>query len=107
MFPESSLLRRLGSPAPRHQGSGLKCLDRNTLINDLKASREKLDGADAFCYPFYEYNNYSESILKEVGFKSAYIGGMKKVVQGINKYRIPRITIMGDNTLDEYKKYVN
>ncbi|MBE6157959.1 MAG: hypothetical protein E7160_04115 [Firmicutes bacterium] len=96
-----------GGKCPGGQGSGLKCLDRNTLLTDLKASRDKLGGADAFCYPFYEFNDYSESILKEVGFKTAYIGGMQKVKQGINKYRIPRITIMGDNTLDEYVKYVN
>ena len=96
-----------GGKCPGDQGSGLKCLDRNILLKDLKTSRDKLNGAEAFCYPFYEFNNYSESILKEAGFKTAYIGGMQKVRQGINKYRIPRITIMGDNTLDEYVKYVN
>lgn len=96
-----------GGKCPGDQGSGLKCLDKNILIKDLKTSRDKLDGAEAFCYPFYEFNGYSESILKEVGFKTAYIGGMQKVKQGINKYRIPRITIMGDNTLEEYVKYVN
>ncbi|MBQ2639538.1 MAG: polysaccharide deacetylase family protein [Bacilli bacterium] len=96
-----------GGKCPGDQGSPLKCLDKNELLKDLKTSRDKLDGTEAFCYPFYEFNDYSESVLKEAGFKSAYIGGMQKAKQGINKYRIPRITIMFDNTLEDYKKYIN
>ena len=96
-----------GGKCPGDQGSPLKCLEKEILINDLKTSRDKLDQTEAFCYPFYEYNNYSENILKEVGFKTAYIGGMRKATPGINKYQIPRITIMNDTTLNEYVKYVN
>lgn len=92
---------------PGGQGGPIKCLDKETLLNDLKTSREKLDGTEAFCFPFYEFNEYAISILKEAGFKSAYIGGMKKVTPGIDKYKIPRITIQKNTTLEQYINYVN
>ena len=95
-----------GGKCPGDQGSPLKCVDKNILLKDLKTSREKLDNTEAFCYPFFEFNDYSESVLKEAGFKSAYIGTMKKAKQGINKYRIPRITIFNDTSLDDYIKYI-
>ncbi|MBR2248648.1 MAG: polysaccharide deacetylase family protein [Bacilli bacterium] len=95
-----------GGKCPGDQGSPLKCVDKNILLKDLKTSREKLDNTEAFCYPFFEFNDYSESVLKEAGFKSAYIGTMKKAKQGINKYRIPRITIFNDTSLDDYIKHI-
>lgn len=91
---------------PGGQGGPIKCLDKETLLNDLKTSREKLDGTEAFCFPFYEYNDYAIEILKEAGFKTAYIGGMKKVTPGINKYKIPRITLNRNTTIEEYADYI-
>ncbi len=91
---------------PGGQGGPIKCLEKETLLADLKTSREKLDGTEAFCFPFYEFNNYAIEILKEVGFKTAYIGGMKKVTPGINKYTIPRISLNRNTTLNEYANYI-
>lgn len=91
---------------PGGQGGPIKCLDKETLLSDLKTSREKLDGTEAFCFPFYEYNDYAIEILKEAGFKTAYIGGMKKVTPGINKYKIPRITLNRNTTIEEYADYI-
>lgn len=91
-----------GGYCPGGQGSPLKCVDRKKLIDDLTLSRKELNNTEAFCYPFYEFNDYSESILKEVGFKMAFIGGMRKVRKGVNPYRIPRISFRKDTTLEEY-----
>lgn len=95
-----------GGKCPGGQGSGLKCLPEKNLLDDLTLSRQVLDNTEAFCYPFYEFNDYSESILKKAGFKMAFIGGMKKVTPGINPYRIPRISFNNTTTLDEYINYV-
>jgi len=88
------------------QGSPLKCGDKTELLNDLRTSREYLDGTEAFCFPFYEYNDYAIEVIKEAGFKIAFIGGMKKVTPGINPYKIPRITIHKNTTLNEYINYI-
>lgn len=92
---------------PGEQGSPLKCLDKNMLLADLKASRETLNNTEAFCFPFYEYNDYAISIVKEAGFKTAYIGGNIKAKIGTNKLKIPRITILNNTSLNAYKRLIN
>lgn len=90
-----------GGKCPGGQGSGLKCLDRETLLNDLKTSREELGGSTVFCFPFYEYNSYALDIVKEAGFTMAFIGyygnGLVKV--GANKLLLPRYVITTSTTI--------
>lgn len=95
-----------GGKCPGGQGGWIKCLEHDKLLEDFTKSRETLDGTEAFCYPFYEYNNYTISVLKEAGFKMGFAGGQKRVEKGIDLFQIPRITIMRDTTLDEYINYV-
>ena len=89
---------------PGGQGGGIKCLDKEKLVNDLKTSSEILHGSTVFCYPFYEYNNYSIEVLKEAGYTMAFAGciGSCKVNTKTNKYIIPRYTITSDVTLDKF-----
>ena len=95
-----------GGKCPGGQGGWIKCLDDDKLLADFTTSREILDGTEAFCYPFYEYNNYTISVLKEAGFKMAFAGGQKKATKGIDLFQIPRITIHNSTTLNEYINYV-
>lgn len=89
------------------QGSPLKCLDKTKLVADLKTSRETLSGTEAFCYPFYEYNDYAISALKEAGFKMAFMGGYRKAKRGDNLFLIPRIPLNRNTTLQQYAAYIN
>ena len=94
---------------PGGQGGGLKCLDQQTILNDLKTSSEKLDGSTVLCYPFYEYNDYTISMLKQagytMGFAGYYANGSLKAKVGGDKYQIPRIT-MGSNSGVDYLKSI-
>lgn len=96
-----------GGKCPGGQGGWIKCLEHDKLLNDFKTSRETLDNTEAFCYPFYEYNDYTISVLKEAGFKMGFAGGQKQARKGIDLFQIPRITIMSDTTLNEYINYVS
>lgn len=87
------------------QGSPLKCKNMDELVKDLTTSRELLD-TTALCFPFYEYNDHAIEALKKAGFSMGFIGGMKKVTMKTDPYKIPRITIQRDTTLEAYKKYV-
>ena len=84
------------------QGGPIQCLDRSTLLADLKTSREKTNNTIAFSYPFYDYNEYSISVLKEAGFRlgfgGLYAGGYYQTHVGYDKFRIPRITILSSTT---------
>lgn len=93
------------------QGGEIKCMDHDKLLVDLKSSREKLDGSTVFCYPFYEYNDYSIEVLKEAGFTMAfageYAGGNIKVTPGTDKFRLPRWVIVNYTTKSQFISYVN
>ena len=95
---------------PGGQGGAIKCLKKEKLLNDLSASREKLDNTTVFCYPFYEYNNYSIEVLKEAGFTMAFGGnneeGRYKVSPGINKYKLPRYVIYNNTTVNNIASYI-
>lgn len=93
------------------QGGEIKCMEHDKLLQDLKTSREKLNNTTVFCYPFYEYNNYSINVLKEAGFTMAfageYAGGKTRVTVGADKFRLPRWVIVNYTTMQNFKNYVN
>jgi len=98
-----------GGVCPGGQGGAIKCLDRKILLDDLKQSREELNGSTALCYPFYEYNSYSIEVAKEAGFTMAFAGysgnGLVKV--GADKFRLPRYVITTSTTISGLNYYFN
>lgn len=98
-----------GGDCPGGQGGAIKCLPKETLLADLKESSRVLGGTKYFCYPFYEYNNYSISILKEAGYTMAFTGeyGDMLTKVGTDKYRIPRFVIMTHTTIKDIDEYLN
>ena len=99
-----------GGKCPGGQGGGIKCLSEDFIQNDLKKSREKLNGSKYLAYPFYEYNNYSIEQLKKAGFTMAFGGyyenGYKYVKPGINKFKLPRLVIYNTTGVSTIKSYL-
>ena len=85
---------------PTGQGGGINCLPKDEILNDLRLSRETLNNAKAFCFPFYEYSDYSINLVKEAGFEMAFIGGSTKIKKGIDPYKIPRYPILSSFGVD-------
>ena len=101
-----------GGKCPGGQGGEIKCLDKSIVLDDLKKSREALGGSTAFCYPFYEYNDYSTNILKEAGFTMAFIGevrasyGPYKLAEvGGDKMHIPRFVVVTYTSMADFNQY--
>ena len=92
---------------PGNLGGAILCKDKNYLLEDLKKSRESLNNTTYFCYPFYEYNTRAIEILKEAGFTMAFKGGRVKATQGINKFLVPRYSIINTTTLNQFISFVN
>lgn len=92
---------------PGGQGSPLKCLAKDKILADLKKSRESLNNSPYFCYPFFEYNDYAISLLKEAGFRMAFAGHRMKVRVGANKYKLPRYGIINTTTIKEFSQIVS
>lgn len=92
------------------QGGGILCLPEKTILDDLHVSREKLNGAIALAYPFYDYNNRAIKLVEKSGFKLAFVGANGvggRSWPGINLYKVPRMTIWNTTTIQEFKNYVN
>ena len=102
-----------GGKCPGGQGAEIKCLPKETILDDLTTSRNVLNNTRAFCYPFYEYNDYSMNLLKEAGFTMAFIGeiptyyGYKLAEVGGDKFKIPRFVIMTHTTMKDIDEYFN
>ena len=81
------------SHCPGGQGSPLKCYPEDLIQEDLKLSREKLNNSMAFCFPFYEYNDYALDMIKKAGFSLSFIGGNRPATRDDDLYKIPRYRI--------------
>lgn len=94
---------------PTGQGGGIQCLAKDTILSDLKTSRELLNNSTAFCFPFYEFNNYAINLLKEAGFTMAFIGerGDMLVKPSADKFKLTRFVITKQTTMTDINNYFN
>lgn len=94
---------------PGGQGGAIKCWPKEKIQEDLRQSREELNGSTYMAYPFYEYNDYSIENLKEAGFTMAFIGdtvnGDDLVHVGSNKFLLHRFVIVTSTTINNLKDY--
>lgn len=99
-----------GGVCPTGQGGGIQCLTKETILNDLKTSSDKIGGTTVFCYPFYEYNDYSISVLQEAGFTLAFAGESSHsdnlIKVGSNKYKLPRFVVVDYTTMTDFANYL-
>lgn len=102
-------MHKLGvCPASVGRG-GILCLDDQTILEDLKRSRESLGNTPYFCYPFYDYNERAIRLVKEAGFTMAFVGQNRdsKVRVGQDKYKIPRYVIVNTTTMSQFISYIS
>ena len=87
--------------------SKVNCIPYEDLVNDLKSSLEVVKDNSSFCFPFYDYTESSIKAVKEVGFKTAFVGGFRKATRSDDKYKIPRFVVYDSTSLASFKNYVN
>ena len=89
------------------RGAKMLCLNSDEVLKDLEKSISITKSKQAFCFPFYAYNQNAIELVKKAGFELAFIGGQKKATRNTDKYRIPRYVILKQATLEDFKHYVN
>lgn len=93
------------------QGGGILCLPEEQVLADLKKSQEKLGGSLYFAYPFFDFNSRAISLLKEAGFHMAFIGQYDtegySYPSKTDKFKVRRLTIFSDTTMNEFISYLN
>lgn len=80
----------------------IECLNHEELKDDFSKSINLVDNNIAFAYPFYDYTEDSISVLQELDFKIAFVGGNKKATRSDNKYLIPRYPIYDSTNIEDF-----
>ena len=96
-----------------YQGGAILCASEAKIKEDLETSLEKL-GIEpiGLAFPFYDSNDKAVKVLKEVGFKLAFIGRAgqmgKSTPNKTNLYQIPRMTVWDSNLMsfNTWKSYL-
>lgn len=97
-------------PGYGNQGGGILCLDEEYVLNDLRTSQKKLSGSKYFAYPFFDFNDRAISLLKQAGFKLAFIGQYDtdgySYPNFTDKFKLRRTTIFSDTSMEEFISYL-
>lgn len=89
------------------RGARMLCSSYDVALADLKKSIEITGSKNAFCYPFYVYNNHAIQVVKDAGFKVAFAGGGYKATRNSNKYAIPRYPMYKNTSLSSFINYIS
>lgn len=82
------------------------CKNNKEILDDLKKSIKITNSNDAFCFPFYAQDERTRNLVKEAGFKVAFIGGNRRSTRNDNKMLEPRYPIKANITLEEFIRIV-
>lgn len=82
------------------------------IVDDLTNSKNKIEShtgnkCSIFCYPFGHYNDTAINALSDSGYNLAFTVEGGRVKKGANKYKLPRVRINGNTSINEFKKSVN
>ena len=88
------------------RGAHILCASDNEVLTDLKMSISEVGDSTAFCFPFYAYSDHAIDLVKEAGFKLAFIGGNYKATRSTNKYKIPRFHMYKSTTITEFNNFI-
>ena len=92
-----------------HQGGGsighggiYTAMSREEVLADLEKSFEICGNKDAFAYPFGDYTEEGCSTLEEAGLLCAVTTENAKCYPGDNPYLLPRVRMLGSQTLEAF-----
>ena len=92
-----------------HQGGGnighggiYTAMSKEEVLSDLQKSFDICGNKNAFAYPFGHYTDEGCSTVEEAGLLCAVTTENAKVFPGDNPYLLPRVRMLGTQTLDEF-----
>lgn len=92
-----------------HQGGGnighggiYTAMSKEEVLSDLQKSFDICGNNNAFAYPFGDYTEEGCSTLEEVGLFCAVTTENAKAFPGDNPYLLPRVRMLGNQSLEEF-----
>lgn len=97
-----------------HQGGGsighggiYTSMSEEEVLDDLRKSFEICGNHDAFAYPFGDYTVEGCATLEEAGLLCAVTTENARCFPGDNPYLLPRVRMLGGQSLEEFISLVN
>lgn len=89
------------------EASYLLTKEKKVIEKDMLTSIVQLDGnKQAFAYPYGEYSPATVNSIVKLGFRMAFTVEKKAAERGDRIYEIPRLPVVADTSMEEFKKYV-
>ena len=85
----------------------INCYSYEQAKADVQKSIDIIGNTDSFCFPFYMTSDTSLRVIKDLGFKLAFVGGNVDSKRTNNKWLIPRYPILDTITMDQFINMVN
>lgn len=92
-----------------NQGGELLCASKDKILKDLKTSQDKLGGSFALAYPFFDFNERAIKLLKQAGFRLAFIGQYDTngySTPKTDRMKLRRKTIFSSDSLSTFTSYL-
>ena len=89
-----------------NQGGQLLCEKEDIILEDLKKSKQVI-GGDVFAlsYPFFDFNSRAIRLLKQAGFRMAFVGQYDTdgySSYNTDRFKLRRKTIFSDDSLNTF-----
>ena len=92
-----------------HRGGGnighggiISVMSKDEIINDLKKSQMIVQNSEAFAYPYGDITDTARQAVKETEIICAFTTQYGKVTKGADLAALPRVRVVGDNSLESY-----
>lgn len=85
-------------------GGIISALTKQQILDDLKKSYDMAQNSEAFAYPFGDVTDIAKEAIQESETICAFTTHYGKVKKGADVTYLPRVRVMGDNSL---KGYIN
>ena len=82
-------------------------MSHDDALADVKTAKDFIGGATVFSYPFGQYSDACEKVLKEAGYDLAFTENYSRVRPGDDAYALGRIKIEKGLSIDSFIKRVS
>lgn len=91
-----------GGCSGMQHGGLFNCLDYESALNDVIASKNKLSGAFVFCYPYGDVDENMKKVLRDGGYRLAFTTQYGYVCSGMDKLELPRVRITQSTSAEAF-----
>lgn len=82
-------------------------ISEKDALDDLSTSKSFIGNSNVFCYPYGDYNDKCIEILKKSEFTLAFTTEYSRIRPGDNPYKLGRIRMSKEDSLESFKKKVS